>query len=74
MRNCLNLFQFILELVCLAFLYARFRFRMSLLIWHVSQGGSDGLILTVLFGIHSFASFDIKRVVGILLAYMFKLL
>ena len=40
------------ELVTFAFLYAPFRFLMIFLILNVSQGGSEGLILTTLFGIH----------------------
>ena len=43
-----------LRLFCwVAFLYALLRFRISFLIAVVIQGGSDGLILTDLFGTHS---------------------
>ena len=52
-RNCAHLIG---ELVCLAFLYARFRFLIWCLIYEFIQGGSDGLTLIVLFGIHSLAS------------------
>ena len=49
----LNLFHNLCVSICLAFWYALLRFRISLRIAVVIQGGSEGLILTVLFGIHS---------------------
>ena len=51
----LKLAQWAGELVIFAFLYALFRFLMIFLILKVSQGGSEGLILTTLFGIHCLA-------------------
>ena len=51
----LKLAQWAGELVIFAFLYALFRFLMIFLILKVSQGGSEGLILKTLFGIHCLA-------------------
>ena len=51
----LKLVQWAGELVIFAFLYALFRFLMVFLILNVSQGGSAGLILTTLFGMHCLA-------------------
>ena len=39
--------------ICLALRYARLRLRISFRIAVVIHGGSEGLILTVLFGMHS---------------------
>ena len=57
--------------MCLAFLYARFLLRILHLIVAVSQGGSNGLMRTCLFGIHSAASDKMQEL--ILLAYTVEL-
>lgn len=53
--RCLNLTQLSCKLVCLAFLYALFRFLIICLNLGFIHAGSSGLIRVFLFGIHSFA-------------------
>ena len=69
-RIFLNVAQCASKFVCLAFLYARFLLRILHLIVAVSQGGSNGLMRTFLFSIHSAASDKMQEL--ILLAYMSK--
>ena len=69
-RIFLNVAQCASKFVCLAFLYARFLLRILHLIVAVSQGGSNSLMRTFLFGIHSAASDKMQEL--ILLAYMSK--
>ena len=52
LRRFLNLYQLWAEFVSLAFLCALLRLRMCFLIFVVSQGGSEGLILMLLFEIY----------------------
>ena len=49
----LNLFHCLGVYICLPLLYARLRLHICFRIAVVIDGGSDGLILTVLFGINS---------------------
>ena len=66
----LNVAQCASKVVCLAFLYARFLLRMLHLIVAVNKGGSNDLMRTCLFDIHSAASDKMQEL--ILLAYASK--
>ena len=66
----LNVAQCASKFICLALLYAHFLLRILHLIVAVSQGRSNSLISTYLFGIHSTASVKMQEL--ILLSYLSK--
>ena len=54
LRSRLKVFQSFMKLVCFARRLALLRFLIYLLIDEVIHGGSDGRIVTILFGMQSF--------------------
>ena len=62
LRRRLNLSQWFCKLVCFALRYALLRFRICLFIAVVIHGGSDGRIITFLFGINDSVILDMQSV------------